>query len=305
MYSSERVVIDTRKYDIDEMLFRYKQGKIILPEKKAVVWKRSERTVKEVMRALLRGIPFPPVYASELQTGELLILDKSDKLRFLLEYLTHGESINDRYMSEDMYLLRDIMYSTIMVYVIDYMNPKYIHMQVGKFVEEWTPSQEQSIWNMLYQRYNTSCLEHMVTKVRYFGTTKLILEYYLMHFAMVDFIQNGWLKEYEYREAEKFRLLEDTLHEMNYRNKYVLDDLCNEFERIFDWLNVYNRYFLKGKNTEEKMKHLCFMHIYDRYYGNLENYRRFASKMFQRKVENCDMSYKGILDVINFIKREK
>ena len=128
-----------------------------------------------------------------------------------------------------------------------------------------------------------------------------------MHFAMVDFIQNGWLKEYEYREAEKFRLLEDTLHEMNYRNKYVLDDLCNEFKCVFDWLrgNVYDRYFLKGKNTEEKMKHLCFMHIYDRYYGNLENYRSFASKTFQSKVDNCDMSYKGILDVINFIKREK
>ena len=34
MYISKRAIIDTRKYDIDEMLFRYKQGKVILPKKK-------------------------------------------------------------------------------------------------------------------------------------------------------------------------------------------------------------------------------------------------------------------------------
>lgn len=33
----------------------------------------------KMTEALLRGIPVPAVYASELQTGELLILDKSDK----------------------------------------------------------------------------------------------------------------------------------------------------------------------------------------------------------------------------------
>lgn len=91
MYNNERVIIDTRKYDIDEMLFRYKQGKIIFYEKKCATWKRREKVVQDIIKALLRGIPFPPVYASELQTGELLILDKSDKLRFLLEYLAHGD----------------------------------------------------------------------------------------------------------------------------------------------------------------------------------------------------------------------
>ena len=36
MYNNERVVIDTRKYDIDEILLRYKQGKIIFYEKKVL-----------------------------------------------------------------------------------------------------------------------------------------------------------------------------------------------------------------------------------------------------------------------------
>ena len=36
MYNNERVIIDTRKYDIDEMLFRYRQGKIIFYEKRVL-----------------------------------------------------------------------------------------------------------------------------------------------------------------------------------------------------------------------------------------------------------------------------
>ena len=84
MYNNERVIIDTRKYDIDEMLFRYKQGKIIFYEKNVCYMEATGKSSSRHNKALLRGIPFPPVYASELQTGELLILDKSDKLRFFV-----------------------------------------------------------------------------------------------------------------------------------------------------------------------------------------------------------------------------
>ena len=48
MYNNERVIIDTRKYDIDEMLFRYKQGKIIFYEKKCATWKRREKVVQDI-----------------------------------------------------------------------------------------------------------------------------------------------------------------------------------------------------------------------------------------------------------------
>jgi len=115
MYISKRAIIDTRKYDVREIFFRYKQGKVWFYEKNATAWKKPKKIVREVLWALMRGIPFPPVYASELQTGELLILDKSDKLRFLLEYLKHREeNIRDFREEDDMYFTKDVMYSPIM-----------------------------------------------------------------------------------------------------------------------------------------------------------------------------------------------
>lgn len=205
MYNNERVIIDTRKYDIEEILFRYEHGKIIFYEKKATTWKRREKIIQDVTEALLRGIPFPPVYASELQTGELLILDKSDKLRFLLEYFAHWNALNNKSVNRDRYLERTILYSTVILYVIDYMNPRYMHMQVGKFVEEWTAMQEQSVWNVLYQGDSIKALEYMTGEGRNSRFIKLNLQYYLMHYLMVDFVADNLLNEFDQIQAARVR----------------------------------------------------------------------------------------------------
>ncbi|MFR8249839.1 MAG: hypothetical protein ACLVAT_12660 [Lachnospiraceae bacterium] len=111
--------------------------------------RESEGKIKRNGESSGKGIPFPSVYASELQTGELLILDKSEKFRILLEQLNY-ENLDRDIM--DRYMLKDVLYSQIIIYVIDYMNPKYMHMEVGEFIEEWQPSQEQSVRNILYKR---------------------------------------------------------------------------------------------------------------------------------------------------------
>lgn len=149
MYNNERVRIDIRKYSLDEMVYRYSQNKILfviidMDGQKGI----RRKKLKETVKALARGIPFPSVYASELQTGELLILDKSEKFRILLEQLNY-ENLDRDIM--DRYMLKDVLYSQIIIYVIDYMNPKYMHMEVGEFIEEWQPSQDMSVRNILYK----------------------------------------------------------------------------------------------------------------------------------------------------------
>lgn len=301
MYNNERVIIDTRKYDIDEILFRYKKGKIIFFEKKSVTGKRRKKIIQDVINALLKGIPFPPVYASELQMGELLILDKSDKLRFLLEYLVRENALNDKYFAYDRYLERTVLYSPVVLYVIDYTNPRYMHMQVGKFVEEWTAMQEQSVWNVLYHMDNIDALEYMLREVRHSRFTKLKLQYYLLYYLMVDFVVSNLLNEFEYERADKFQLLEKTLEELNYRSRNDVENLSDEFNRLY--AEICGDIFFKNKNTEDKMKYLCFMHIYEMLCGKSGSYSRFELRDIQNRIENWDMSYTSIRDMMKFIKK--
>ena len=306
MYISKRVAIDTRKYDIREMLSRYRQGKILFYEKNATAWKNHQKIVREVVWALTRGIPFPPVYASELQTGELLILDKNDKLRFLLDYLSRKENGWNSYEEDDIYLVKDIMYAPIILYVIDYMNPKYMHMQIGKFVEEWTPTQEQSIWNILYQKEGSDELKDMVKFIRPSGRANLTMEYSLLHFMMSDFWARDLLDRYRGEDGEKFQLLEATLHEIKYTRREELEEIIDKFVKLSfrTQQSVSRNHILKNKTTEEKMKYLCFMHILEIVQQDFENYSIFEIKEVQREIESCDMSYHDIRKTLEFIERQ-
>ena len=137
-----------------------------------------------------------------------------------------------------------------MLYVIDYMNPRYMHMQVGKFVEEWTAMQEQSVWNVLYHGDDINILKYMIKEARHYRFTKLNLQYYLMHYLMVDFVVCDLSNEFEYERFDRFQLLEKTLNKLEYKSRKDLKNLSNEFNRIY--FGIYQIYFLKTKIQKRK-----------------------------------------------------
>ena len=87
MYERERVIIDIRKYNIDDFFCRYKEGRIVFYERHRITKSQWEKQIPDIMWALKRGIPFPPIYASELQTGEFLIFDKNISPPFFINLL--------------------------------------------------------------------------------------------------------------------------------------------------------------------------------------------------------------------------
>ena len=172
MHKNQRIIIDTRTYVVDEIFERYKRGMLIFYKKGLTTKNRENKITWQVLKALARGIPFPPVYVSELQTGEMLVLDKSDRLRLLMKYLDYGYDNYEEYLKiqemgywSERDFLKDIFYSPIFLHVIDYMNPRYMHMQVGAFVEEWSATQEQSIRNVLYRGAKLEVFEELVSRI--------------------------------------------------------------------------------------------------------------------------------------------
>lgn len=316
MYKSGRIRFDTRKYDLDEVFRRYKSGNLIFYKKNSITGKRRSKVTREVLEALLRGIPFPPVYTSELQTGELLVLDKSDRLRFLMEYLVfaYGEDQKENQMEQSNYFseirqmysdwMKDIFYAPIMLHVIDYTNPKYVHMQVGAFVEEWPVTQEQSVWNVIYQKSGAQILEDLLADIRYSPKAVLMVQYQFLYFMMVLFAALGMFDDAVFQDADKFQLIEKTIYWLQFGNDEDVKKLCEKFKVIYELLSerrVGNRLFLQA-SPERITKYLCFMGAWKTIRDDhIEEV--YENRKIRARVIDCDMSFHDISKILEFFRR--
>lgn len=184
----EIIALVDMKYFIYDLVQIYKEGKIhFLP----VTKEKSEdkKLISDSIGAIQRGIPMPVIYASELQNGDLLILEPESWLLYLLEYIMGDFSVFvERTMQEkhicyfyelDEYnprLTSMIMNAAVLVRIIDYHTPKYLHIEVGLFHEKWNLSQEQAFRDVLYDEQYINDLRYFRDKITSIIPKQLIFE---------------------------------------------------------------------------------------------------------------------------------
>lgn len=322
MYYKEKVIVDTRKFNIAELYERYKQEMIVFPEMRNVLPKRRNQMIREMLEALLKRIPFPVIYASEQQMGELLIFDKSNRLKYLLEYLdnryrmTGGELAT--YLGENIYFgdikeespkeARDILYSEIVFYIIDYRNPKYVHMQVGNFLEEWTISQEQSIRKILYKEDEWKTLDILLSLSSNGKRPSLAVQYDFENFIMFHMVASKYLEEYKENllTLDRFQLYEIIVEELKYVNHTFLQKLCRLFDEVYELVKYELRYGFTFLSREPvlKSKYICFISylmVIDR---KIPWEILVKDRNLRKVIEDCDMSYSGISQSIDRLREE-
>lgn len=164
MFYSERDAIDIyeRKYSIQEIWWMDEDDRLLF----APVRRNRNRIrniVRNAVEAIELGIPMPPIYVSEQQNGDYLVLESKDTIYSLLQFLKNNMGIEidqddaDRRMSfyeidhENPRLASMIMRTVVPVQIIEYRSPKYMHMLTGKFIENWTENREYAIRKIIYK----------------------------------------------------------------------------------------------------------------------------------------------------------
>lgn len=298
MYISERARIDTRQYHVEEIFERYKRGMLIFYNKPRSFGYQRERITKEVLDALNRWIPFPPVYVSELQTGEFLVLDKSDRLRCLLEFLAKNNVVNN-------FELKDIYYAPILVHVIDYINPRYMHMQIGSFIEEWTALQEQSVRNIVYKRELDWIYSELDYRRLHAIGGNLRNQYIFFYFSMFYYVYKKKLKVFESRNVDKFQMLEEVIQKMCEESPQEIEIMVNSLEDVYGAIgNLYgsSKYFMHMQ-IEKQTKYICFLWFLKMEKGGYDIQDIFEKRIFRLEIEKCDMSYGDIMKVMDMLRR--
>lgn len=197
----KRIDIYEEKMSAEQAYEMYLEGKIVFPKAPITVRSRKIKKVSDSLEEILMGLPFPPVYASELQDGRLLILDTSDVLRCLFDFfsgkLSSGymelypelEGYHIQELEEEHPRITSIMYHyPLKLQVIDYLTPKYLHMQVGSHVEKWNFSREQGVRNALYGGGQAvdflERLSRRLLKIPFFSRSSLNRQYMVLRILM-------------------------------------------------------------------------------------------------------------------------
>lgn len=299
MYISERARIDTRQYHVEEIFERYKRGMLIFYDKPRSFGNQRERITKEVLDALNRWIPFPPVYVSELQTGEFLVLDKSDRLRCLLEFLEREDVFKNGEF------IKDIYYAPILVHVIDYINPRYMHMQIGSFIEEWTALQEQGVRNIVYKRELDWIYNGLGYRKSHVIGKYLRNQYIFFYFAMFYYVYKKKLKVFESRNVDKFQMLEEVIQKMCEESPKEIEIMVNSLEDVYGAIgNLYgsSKYFMHMQ-IEKQTKYICFLWLLKMEKGWYDMPDIFENRILKREIEKCDMSYGDIMKLMDMLRR--
>lgn len=236
---TENIEIYERKFSLEHIYHMFMEGRIQFPMEPLRSKVKMEKELEQLLDIVWMGIPLPAVYVSELQNGNFLIFENDDTLWKLLYFLDGRYEADYRIEENSLYhgniqMLRSDeprlamgLYDTVISFqIIDYRTPKYLHMSIGKMIEHWNITREQSIREMLYDPYEISVLNditkdmnHILNRVHLRGFSS-IMRYRTLYMLMNWFVYTGvWHEEMEMQEQ---LLLEKTLEFMEKQGKLSL-----------------------------------------------------------------------------------
>ena len=244
-------------YTLQDILWMNEDGRLLFaPTRRTRNMTRN--IVKNAVEAIELGIPMPPVYVSEQQNGDYLLLESKDVIYSLLQYLENNIGIEidpsdvNRRMSfyeidnENPRLTGMIMRTIVPLQIIEYRSPKYMHMMAGKFIEKFG----QRPGNIRFARLSIrksriELVERIreVLKAESHGLAGRLSEINIFYMLVVWMVytNKAGVDEFKYTSNEQY-LLEHATYEMdNLRDRYINDFIehtmyvCNKCEEIDYW----------------------------------------------------------------------
>lgn len=321
------VDIYEKRISVMDALFMMKKGMIRFPNYTQVGRERKVNKISNSVEMMLTGLKLPVFYASELQSGDLLILDSSDILRYLFDFLEGRYRLRHMEMCpelencsfEDLEMLDPRITSQIYDYplqlqIVDYWAPTYFHIQIGKYVGSWSFAREQSVRNELYDEETLQYLNDLDKEIykqqMFFSTNRLNRQYVFLRILMCHYVMNGEMEALsEYNPGLQI-MLDWTLKRMSetsWKQLNKIRDELNEVSMILtEWLNADNYFgrhmLVEGRGKEIQVRYLTYIFnmiwncLGDKY--REEECRNFIIEElgFWKRVERDSVNYSNMLE---------
>lgn len=245
--------IREKKYTVYNLYEMFMDGRLMFPFKPTALHSLQKKA-QEALDILVLSIPFPTIYVSERQDGSFVVLDSSSRLLGLLElinqkfvYKSDGANTEldgwkfseiDRHAPS---LSSAIMEKKILVDIIEYYTPLYLHMRTGLAVESWTIQQEQAVRNVLYEGEGINRLKWLAANVNMPGESGRSKEFCVLNILLVEFVCHanrqelisGEIHDEQYLFEVTINILQKLNRQQMERINYQLEQFGNFCSDIF------------------------------------------------------------------------
>lgn len=339
---NSKIRIYELKYDLYDLVDRYQSKGIIFPSQN-ILQQHRQNITREAINALLYGIPYPQVYVSELQNGQLLVLETDKRLQCLIEFIVGKFDIEMPELLKEDYIIykddgrnvffdlsardrQDILRTKIPICIIEYETPVYMHLRIGAYIGNWTVEQEEAVRRVLYADKGIYTLQMALRDAK---KTSLRLVTEAEFVVFLTYIVNFVVSYPEDCEEDQYAM-QDNMFNYVRRKELNIDKLAclyTEARKCFTDAAFYYRYgrgrtplfrkfFNKFSNIKPARGHILGMaaclcsDIYDKH-ELVEMAYRIMQKLCDRdyayeiewQLRYSDLSKRSVKQILNELRR--
>lgn len=267
-----------KKISIHQLHRMYREGRLVFPSVPSKTKMRMIESTSKTLETILMGIILPVVYVSERQDGSLLVLDASDRLLHLMKFLKGNILITELEFYPELNgcglaeLERKFPRIASFIYdykinfqVIEYTTPKYMHMQVGSYIEKWDFVREQGIRYKLYGeelRNNLDFLERSMGRYGvFFSRWRLKRQYFILRILMYRFVFENNVQAGYTEDMGLQQLLDQTAGWFMRKDLMIIvNGFVDADQKLTKWMNKEYRTLLVQKGEEQRVRTLGYLY---------------------------------------------
>lgn len=279
--SENRIDGYEKKIPVYQLYRMYREKRLVFPSVSVIRSSKMIDTISETLEMILLGVTLPIDYVSELQDGSLLVLDNDNRLRCLMkfvrgDYVIRGMEFYPELDDYDIELLEQrfprftsLIYDyKISLQIIEYTTPKYMHMQVGSYIEKWNFTREQGIRNKLYgkelERFLKLLVKAMGPSARFFSVSSLNRQYMVLRILMYRLVFRGDIQTGRRESMGLQLLLDQTIKDLKIGNETweeeLAEDLREATKELVHWEENTDFGLAKERGKEWQAKVLGYLY---------------------------------------------
>lgn len=246
-----------KKISVQQIYQMYRERMIVFPRVPSMRRKKIER-ISEIVEMILLGIALPIIYVSERQDGSLLVLDTDDRLRCLIEFLDGYYPVRglefypeleecgivqlEQQFPRRASWLYDYKFS---FQIIEYTTPRYMHMQMGSYIERWNFTREQGFRNELYGEALEQRLLFLEQRrgesASFFSKWSLNRQYMILRILMYYFVHTGEIRTGLGENLSLYQLLDRTAVLISEKDHCWISETADALRETSEELLIWDR----------------------------------------------------------------